>query len=149
MLYDRVWIEENIPHKLNMCLLDNVLSFSENMLVCDTRTHQMSNHPLAVENGVLGAMTGIEYAAQAMAIHGVLVREAEGNPIKPKKGYLVSVRDVVSHIERLDAVQSTIRVSVTKIAGDIRMLIYDFELSEQGNLIISGRASVIPDADQS
>ncbi|MCI4410041.1 MAG: hypothetical protein JHC38_00050 [Thiotrichales bacterium] len=149
MLYDRTWIEENIPHKLNMCLLDNVLSFSENMLVCDTRTHQMSNHPLAVENGVLGAMTGIEYAAQAMAIHGVLVREAEGNPIKPKKGYLVSVRDVVSRIDRLDTVQSTIIVSVKKIAGDIRMLIYDFELSSQGNIITAGRASVIPDADQS
>lgn len=148
MLYDRIWIEDNIPHKLNMCLLDRVLSFSEIQLVCDTRTHLMISHPLAMYNGVLGAMTGIEYAAQAMAIHGVLVREAEGNPIKPKKGYLVAVRDVVACVDRLDQIDSSITVSITKIAGDIRMLIYDFELTAEDKALLSGRASVIPDATE-
>ena len=147
MLYDHIWIEENIPHKFDMCLLDSVLSFSESQLTCDTQSHKVYNHPLAVE-GVLGSMTGIEYAAQAMAIHGVLVREAEGNPIKPKKGYLVAVRDVVACVDRLDNIESTICVSVTRIAGDIRMLVYDFELSAQGNILLTGRASVIPDAEK-
>ena len=73
MPLDHAWIEQHIPHKGRMCLLDEVLSWdaTPHPLPQRQRTARRDN-PLRA-HGRLGAACGIEYAAQAMAVHGALV----------------------------------------------------------------------------
>src|SRR2546430_15076222 len=72
MPLDRQWIEQHIPHKGRMCLLDEVLSWDAARIRCRSATHRSPDNPLRL-HGRLGAACGIEYAAQAMAVHGALV----------------------------------------------------------------------------
>ena len=72
MPLDHQWIEQHIPHKGRMCLLDAVLSWDATRIRCRSTTHRTPDNPLRA-HGRLGAACGIEYAAQAMAVHGALV----------------------------------------------------------------------------
>ena len=71
MPLDREWIESRIPHRGSMCLLDEVVDWSAERIRCRTRTHCAADNPLRAD-GRLGVACGIEYAAQAMAVHGAL-----------------------------------------------------------------------------
>ena len=73
-----------------MCLLDAVLEWSDTLIVCRAVSHADPANPLRAENR-LGAAAGIEYAAQAMAVHGALIA---GDDAPPRQGYLTSVRSV-------------------------------------------------------
>src|SRR5256886_11224671 len=68
----RLWIEQHIPHKGRMGLLDEVLSWDATRIRCRSATRRSPDNPLRL-HGRLGAACGIEYAAQAMAVHGALV----------------------------------------------------------------------------
>lgn len=72
MPLDRNWIEQHIPHKGRMCLLDAVVSWDATRIRCRSASHRAPDHPLRA-HGRLGIACGIEYAAQAMAVHGALV----------------------------------------------------------------------------
>ena len=75
MTPDRAWIERHIPHKGSMCLLDGVTQWSEAEIVCHATSHRDPGNPLrSVDRDVngLGITAGIEYAAQAMAVHGAI-----------------------------------------------------------------------------
>ena len=108
---DRQWIEQHIPHKGRMCLLDEVLSWDAARIRCRSATHRASDNPLR-SHGRLGAACGIEYAAQAMAVHGALVAASAPlertvassvrGSIGAAVGYLASVRNVALHVARLD-----------------------------------------------
>ena len=67
-MLDHAWIAAHIPHQGRMCLLDRVLSWDEQQVCCVAQGHQAADHPLRAE-GRLGIAVGIEYAAQAMAVH--------------------------------------------------------------------------------
>ena len=60
-----------IPHQGRMNLLDAVLACSPQAITCRARGHGRADHPLRLD-GLLPAPVGIEYAAQAMALHGAL-----------------------------------------------------------------------------
>src|SRR5689334_12805542 len=79
-----------IPHAGAMCLLDGVAHWDPGTIRCFSATHRNAANPLRAR-GELPAVCGIEYAAQAMAIHGGLSRASGARPVA---GYLVSVRDV-------------------------------------------------------
>ncbi len=71
---DHAWIAAHIPHQGSMCLLDAVLHWDSQHLVCCATSHRHAGNPLR-QFDRLGAACGIEYAAQAMAVHGVLVAD--------------------------------------------------------------------------
>ncbi len=71
---DHAWIAAHIPHQGSMCLLDAVLHWDSQHLVCCATSHRQAGNPLR-QFDRLGAACGIEYAAQAMAVHGVLVAD--------------------------------------------------------------------------
>jgi predicted hotdog family 3-hydroxylacyl-ACP dehydratase len=147
MLMNRAWIAARIPHQANMCLLDEVLDFDVRGIRCRTGTHRASDNPLRA-HGRLGAACGIEYAAQAMALHGALAppaRDAAGaNPVRV--GLLASVRDVRARVLRLDDVESDMICEARHIAGDNFTALYEFELRDGSHVLLSGRASVVLDA---
>jgi predicted hotdog family 3-hydroxylacyl-ACP dehydratase len=149
MHMNRTWIEARIPHQGRMCLLDEVLDWDAHRIRCRTGTHRASDNPLR-SHGRLGVACGIEYAAQTMALHGALVGgttvAAAGGA--SRVGLLASVRDVRLLVLRLDDIEPDLICEVSHIAGDSLTALYEFVLREPGRPLLSGRASVVLDADR-
>jgi predicted hotdog family 3-hydroxylacyl-ACP dehydratase len=93
--------------------------------------------------GRLEAVSGIEYAAQAMAVHGGLTA-ARGQ--RPTAGYLASVRDVTCRTEPLDVLRDDLEVIATRLAGDASGAVYGFVVRCGTATILEGRAAVVLDA---
>lgn len=134
---DHAWIAARIPHAGKMCLLDHVESWSENGLVCIAISHRDADNPLRA-HGRLAAACGIEYAAQAMAVHGALI--ADGTAAR--QGFLASVRGAQMHVARLDDVTDDLRAVVTRSGGDGSLMLYDFSLLAGERTLLEGRATV-------
>ena len=141
---NRAWIESRIPHHGRMCLLDEVIAWSAARVSCRSSTHREADNPLRA-HGRLGIACGIEYAAQAMAVHGALVAgaPAAGAPVA---GFLAAVRDVRFHSLRLDDVRGDLICDAVRMAGDATTALYEFELRSAAAPLLSGRATVIFDA---
>ncbi|GAB3492218.1 phosphotransferase [Curvibacter fontanus] len=141
-LPDHAWIAARIPHQGSMCLLDAVLRWDESGIVCRANSHQNTNNPLRAD-GQLGMANGIEYAAQAMAVHGALLA---GSETAPAAGFLASVRDVKWQAPRLDTLPAELQVHAQRLSGDGNTILYSFHLEAEGATLLSGRASVMLDA---
>jgi predicted hotdog family 3-hydroxylacyl-ACP dehydratase len=139
---DHAWIAAHIPHQGNMCLLDAVLDWSENAISCRAVSHTDPANPLRAE-GRLGAANGIEYAAQAMAIHGALLA---GQDDAPRQGYLTSVRSVTLHAGCLDDLSGPLDVQAERLSGDSNNILYQFSVGQAGRCLLAGRAAVVLDA---
>src|ERR1700683_1252540 len=113
MQLDRRWIGAHIPHAGKMCLLDTVLDWDANRIECRTSTHRDADNPLR-SHGRLGCACGVEYAAQAMAVHGALVAGRTG---APTAGYLVGLRRVLLQVDHLDDIESDLLISGERISG--------------------------------
>jgi predicted hotdog family 3-hydroxylacyl-ACP dehydratase len=138
-----------------MCLLDEVLSWDAVRIRCRSATHRSADNPLRL-HGRLGAACGIEYAAQAMAVHGALiaasaplastvatsVRASIGSSV----GYLASVRNVTLRVERLDDLEADLIAAAERVTGDGRTVLYEFSVTSGRQLLLSGRASIVFDA---
>jgi predicted hotdog family 3-hydroxylacyl-ACP dehydratase len=144
MPLDRAWIASRIPHKHRMCLLDGVVEWDEARVVCRATTHRDVDNPLRA-HGRLGAACGIEYAAQAMAVHGALLAAEEA---PPRKGYLTSVREVVLHTSRLDDVVADLEIEALRHAGDGNNVVYRFSVRADHRELLCGRAAVVLDIDR-
>ena len=141
-MLDRNWIAAHIPHQGSMCLLDIVTEWSPQRIRCASGSHRRSDNPLRAD-GRLGAVCGIEYAAQAMAIHGALLAAAAD---QPRQGYLASVRGVDLLADRLDDIAADLDIEVERLSGDDNNVLYRFEIGAAGRLLLGGRAAVILDA---
>jgi len=142
MMLDRAWIAAHIPHQGRMCLLDQVERWTADEIVCSTTSHRRADNPLRDADS-LGPTHGIEYAAQAMAVHGALLgAESDG----PRQGYLTSARDVAWHVSRLDAIAGALAVRAQRLSGQGHLVLYQFSLEGDGRLLMSGRATVVLDS---
>lgn len=140
---DRAWIAAHIPHQGSMCLLDAVSEWSPTLIRCRASSHRDPANPLRAD-GRLGAANGIEYAAQAMAIHGALLTSADQ---PPRQGYLVSVRNVSLACARLDQIEDDLEIEAERLSGDDNSVLYQFHVRST-ELLLSGRAAVVLDADR-
>lgn len=141
-MLDKSWIAAHIPHQGSMCLLDAVTEWSDAAITCRATSHTDPANPLRAE-GRLGAANGIEYAAQAMAVHGALIA---GDDAAPRQGYLTSVRSVSLHVARLDDLPGELDVCAERLSGDSNNILYQFSLSHAGRCLLEGRAAVVLDA---
>lgn len=140
---DRAGIAARIPHAGTMCLLDAVLDWSSETIRCRATSHRDADNPLRAD-GRLGVACGVEYAAQAMAVHGALLAPAGD---KPRQGYLASVRGVDFFAARLDDVAGDLDVEAERISGDGDNVLYRFAVRGDGRLLLAGRAAVILDSE--
>ena len=138
-MLDRVAIAARIPHQGSMCLLDAVLAWDSGQIHCRASSHRQPDNPLRAA-ARLGAACGIEYAAQAMAVHGALLAPA-GAP--PRPGYLASVRSVRLAVDRLDDLAQDLDIVAERLSGDENNILYHFRVEHAGNLLLSGRAAVM------
>lgn len=136
-----------IPHRGASFVLDHVLDWSETEIRCGANSHLDPDNPLRA-GGRLGAIAGLEYGLQAMALHGALLDEGKAQPV----GYLASARDVRLHVDRLDsAAHGTLAVEATRASGDATGQVYAIALhSEAGDPLVSARVVIIfPPSDRS
>jgi predicted hotdog family 3-hydroxylacyl-ACP dehydratase len=148
---NRAWIEARIPHQGRMCLLDEVIVWDARHIRCSTGTHRALDNPLRSHDR-LGIACGIEYAAQAMALHGALhgalasAASGANAGAAARVGLLASVRDVRLHVSRLDDIESDLFCEVIHLAGDELTALYEFALRDKDSSLLAGRASVLLDA---
>ncbi len=141
---DHAWIASHIPHQGSMCLLDKVEAWNQEKITCRASSHRAVNNPLRA-HGQLGIACGIEYAAQAMAVHGALL--APAGSARPRVGYLVSVRGVTMAATRLDDIQADLLITASCIMSSENNILYQFSVKADGNLLLEGRAAVVLNAD--
>jgi predicted hotdog family 3-hydroxylacyl-ACP dehydratase len=134
-----------------MCLIDEVIEWDAQHIRCRSSNHSLPDHPLRSQNR-LGIACGIEYAAQSMAVHGALAGGAlshrTSGAVRPEVGFLAGLRDVHLHVARLDDIESDLISEAQLIAGDHGSALYEFALTAEGRRLLSGRATVVFDANK-
>lgn len=163
-------IRKLVPHAGNMCLLERVVACDAASIRCETRSHLDQSNPLR-RNGQLASICAIEYAAQAMALHGALTAPkdigaltapgdngaltapghsgpltaaASGNTSADvRHGYLASVRDLRCRTRCLDQYTGTLSVSATLVFDESARRIYSFVVAAGKTELVTGRAAVI------
>ncbi len=138
---DHAAIAARIPHAGRMCLLHAVTAWDAQQIQALAISHRDANNPLRGPGG-LGIAAGIEYAAQAMAVHGSLLGALHDGGA-PRAGRLASTRSVRCHVRRLDRVGAELTIQARRISGDDAGMVYDFDIHAGDALLLSGRASVV------
>jgi len=141
---NHAWIAGHIPHQGNMCLLNTVEAWDQDSITCLASSHRAVDNPLRAHEQ-LGIACGIEYAAQAMAVHGALLAPVDS--IRPKVGYLVSVRGVSMAVTRLDDIAEDLLISARCIMASESNMLYQFSITAGDKLLLEGRAAVVLNAD--
>jgi predicted hotdog family 3-hydroxylacyl-ACP dehydratase len=139
MIVGRDEIARLIPHAGAMCLLDGVLAWNTESIRCFSTRHRAPDNPLR-QAGRLGMLCGVEFAAQAMAVHGCL---AGAIGARPRAGYIASLREVICRGDRLDTLDDDLIVDAVRFMGDDERVAYTFSLSCQAQELLTGRATVV------
>ena len=141
-MLNRDQIKEMIPHAGTMSLLDSVLEWSDEKIICESVSQTDPDNPLK-SDGRLSAINGVEYAAQAMAVHGALLQKSDE---PPGVAFLAALRSVNLHCDYLDGYDS-LQLDCQRLGGDNNGFIYAFEVKSNDQLLLDGRATVITPKD--
>lgn len=133
---DRDQIEKRLPHAGSMVLLDRVISWSADEIVCGAHSHRDPANPLRTERG-LSVLAGIEYAGQAIALHASLTGGAA-----PAGGVLAALRDVRWEPGDMAAWHEEIVVRARRLAASANAATYVFRLARGDREVLSGTALV-------
>lgn len=142
MLIGQAEIKALIPHAGDMCLLAGVTQWDATHITCIAQSHRSATNPLA-HDGKLHALCGIEYAAQAMAVHGGLTGLVGQ---RPHAGLLVSVRDVVALVKYLSDFEEDMQIEAEQLMAGASGVAYRFTLHSGEIELLRGRATVVLDA---
>ncbi len=139
-MLDKAALAALIPHAGSMCLLDAVEEWTADWIRCTSTSHRAATNPLR-RDGQLASLHLVEYAAQAMAVHGALL--AQGGP---QAGMLGVLRDIRLHVDRIDDLSEHLIVTATRKLARADGLIYDFHIELHGSPprpLSEGRISVV------
>ena len=130
-------IEQYLPHAGKMSLLHTVSYADSLLLKASAISHLNSNNPLRL-NDKLASINGIEYAAQAMAIHGFLLSKEDA----VQKGYIASVRNIEIKTPFFPETESVIKIEVQQLMSDTNGFTYQFHISAGKKTLISGKITI-------
>lgn len=135
---DMLSLYAQLPHGGQMCLLDAVLDWDAEAIRCLTRSHQDPTNPLRGDDG-LAAVHGVEYGAQAAALHGVLTGAIDGGP-----GLMLgAVRDLLLPVDRLDRVAEPLVISARLELRSGPNAIYAIGIAAVGRDLMTGRLTLL------
>jgi predicted hotdog family 3-hydroxylacyl-ACP dehydratase len=137
---DKSEIRTLIPHAGTMCLLDSVLDWNDESIVCLTATHRHPDNPLR-RNGRLSAVHALEYGAQAAAVHGGLRARAAG--ATAPACYLAAVRDAHLYVSCLDNVATPLKVRAKRLFGEAGNTVYECAISASDQVVAEGRVTIM------
>ncbi|HJM83165.1 MAG TPA: hypothetical protein QF720_06190 [Nitrospinota bacterium] len=139
MLINKKGITKLIPHTGNIVLIDAVMRWDDNEIVCEANSHTDHGNPLR-DDDQLNSLCVIEYAAQATAAHGALVASAT---VKPKEGYLAGLKDITLYVDRLDNLENNLEIYAKRKISLNNSFVYDFSVSSGKISVADGRLFVI------
>lgn len=137
MKLDLAGIRGLVPHAGAMCLLHEVLQADAHSIRARAVSHRDPANPLR-EGGVLPALCGVEYAAQAMAIHGSIQNR---NKLRP--GMLAALRDVELAVDRLDDIAEDLLIEAHCLLNESGRFLYRFEIRASSRGLLQGRITVV------
>ncbi len=123
-----------------MCLLEEVLRWNDDEILCATATHLSATNPLR-RDGKLSALHAFEYGAQAVAIHGGLRARAAGTTAPPC--YLAAIRDGKLHVAFLDDLEAPLQVRARRLFGEAGNTVYECFVSAGGKEVAEARVTII------
>ena len=128
-----------LPHAGAMRLIDRAELWDATAIRCHARSHHDKENPLR-HGARLEAVTGLEYAAQAMGVHVGLLNQARstGGLI----GYVGGVKDVVVSVDRLDDCPAELTIDASRLFEGGNSFMYQFSISSGGRDVMTGRASI-------
>jgi predicted hotdog family 3-hydroxylacyl-ACP dehydratase len=129
-----------VPHAGNMCLLDRVLEWDDESIVCTSETHRDPTNPLR-RDGLLSVVHAFEYAAQAAAVHGGLLARSAGVSALPH--FLAAVRAAHFQVTRLDDIDSRLEVRARRLFGEEGNAIYECQVAAGTVVLADGRLTVM------
>jgi predicted hotdog family 3-hydroxylacyl-ACP dehydratase len=135
-MLDRADIEARLPHGPPMCLLDSVLRWDTSTIHGVARAAD-AMHPLARE-GFVPAVAAVEYAAQAVAVHGALLA---GRGL-PRPGMLAKIGEATLHADRIPVGEGPIGVHAALLGAGPSGCLYHVEVRCGDRPVASGRLMV-------
>jgi len=144
MRLNRPDIARLIPHAGRMVLLDGIIDWTAESLRARACSHRAPDNPLR-RAGRLSILAGIEYAAQATAIHGALLRAdspgcAEGGGAR--QGFLAMARDIRWSVDRLDTLVDDLDIQVQLLTAQTDSTLYAFRLIASDAERLGGRLAI-------
>ncbi|SRR6266498_1071460 len=134
-------IQELIPHRGTMCMLHDVVSWDERSIRCTATSHRRDDNPLR-QGGNLCNLAALEYAAQAIAVHGALSSIQTGRSFASSI-YLTSLRNVTLAPGNMRGICGELlqicamQVAIARTGG-----LYRFSIESAATIVASGTAMV-------
>ena len=138
MQLDHAAIAARIPHTGRMCLLDRVLQWDAHTIRCSATSHRDKDNPLR-EAGGLATLAGVEYAAQAAAVHGALLL----NAAVPRSGVLAALKNVTATRQWLDEIADDIVIEANLMHSDAAGGIFAFAVLAGEARVLSGQFTLM------
>jgi len=127
-----------LPHGSSMRLIDSVIRFDENKILCKTFSHTNPKNPLAVD-GRLPLMAYLEYAAQAAGLHlGLAQNKNKSNA--PTVGYVGTLKDI--RFTFFDPITEELYITADILIKEEKNAIYHFVIKTSTRMIVEGRISL-------
>lgn len=139
-LPDRAAILSLIPHQGASCLLDAVIEWDADRIICVSQSHAASDNPLR-RDGKLSPLALIEYGAQAMAVHAALLAKASGG--STERRLLVSAQAVGFDCEDASLLSATLHIHAERRLADAGGALYRFEIFSAAHRCAWGRVGVL------
>jgi predicted hotdog family 3-hydroxylacyl-ACP dehydratase len=133
-----------LPHSGRMVMIDRVSHWDPDSIVCTSTRHLDPTNPLRGRRG-LAAVCGLEFGAQAMAIHGSLVaaRSAVHSAGAPRFGMIIAANQLAWSSPLLDDAGDQLTIRAWRLFGSDNQIVYGFALDGRVAGLVTGRASVI------
>jgi len=126
-----------------MCLVDEVVEWDRNSVRCRASNHRQAGNPLRVGDE-LPAICALEYAAQAFALHGLLVAEEFGEQAPDSSRVFVAfIKELDLHVMRLDDCDGDLRIHGQVVFRQSGSAVYRFEIRDVTRLLVSGQVGLM------
>ncbi len=138
---DAADLYEDLPHQGDICLLDNIVHYDTQGI--NGVTKQPVNCPLQ-RNSCLPSWASLEYAAQALACHGLLNAKNNGKPeTSLSKAWIIGVKYLNCLTEYLPLADNMpYNITAHIIAQQPGVASYEFSLGNDKSCFAFGRLNV-------
>jgi len=140
---DTTALYERLPHAGSMCLVDEIIDWDHERIQCATTSHLTANNPLRVA-GRLPAICVLEYAAQAFALHGMLVADESGTAQPDAERVFVALVPTLElSAEYLDGRDGALQIDGHIIFRQAGSAVYRFEAFDATGPVAGGQIGLM------
>lgn len=134
---------QHLPHAGPMCLLQQVLACDAQRIIC--RANPKYLQPLN-RGGQLPSWAALEYAAQALAFHGLLSLSKQQQSTQAfGKAMIIGVREMVCYRPLINELQPC-QIEVSLLAQQPQAASCTFTLQQDQRLVCSGQFNILYEA---